>query len=286
MILSGKTPAFEKVLMRDDASLALDTTSAPILDCRYHYHPETELTFIASGVGRVLFGTEPVTFRPGDLALIPPGVPHLYVTLSGKGGMRSHSRVVKFGESLTRCGLLTLPEFRPVAKLLETRCTAVLFENAPGRIAFFDRMEAAEGAERLLTLLEFLIHLSSAPHRLLGGDGEPPSFRRSTRYEPIERAVRYMRQHFREKLTLAMIAEASGMEQESFRRFFRRTVRSGVSEYLIELRLIRAGQLLRETGMGISEIAVESGFRNLSNFNRLFAARRGMTPREYHRVGA
>ena len=99
--------------------------------------------------------------------------------------------------------------------------------------------------------------------------------------EQIERAIRFLQRHFREKITLADVAMATGMEPESFRRFFRRTVRVNVTDYLLELRLGYAEKLLQDTAGSISAIALEAGFRNLSNFNRLFRARRGITPRAY-----
>jgi AraC-like DNA-binding protein len=48
--------------------------------------------------------------------------------------------------------------------------------------------------------------------------------------------------------------------------------------YLNEIRLGRAARLLLETDLRVSDVASESGFTNLSNFNRRFFAWKQMTP--------
>jgi AraC-like DNA-binding protein len=56
-----------------------------------------------------------------------------------------------------------------------------------------------------------------------------------------------------------------------------------VSDYLGRLRIGRACMLLVETEQPISVIAAETGFSNLSNFNRRFLDARHMTPKEFRR---
>ena len=61
---------------------------------------------------------------------------------------------------------------------------------------------------------------------------------------------------------------------------FKETVGVSAMEYLNRLRVKKVCECLLE-GRGISESAFACGFRNLSNFNRLFKATVGVTPREY-----
>ena len=56
--------------------------------------------------------------------------------------------------------------------------------------------------------------------------------------------------------------------------------------YLNELRVGRACHLLRETERPIMQICLDSGFANLSNFNRRFVALKSVTPRDYRKVFA
>ena len=57
--------------------------------------------------------------------------------------------------------------------------------------------------------------------------------------------------------------------------------RMNFSQYLLELRIACACRLLQESKLCISEVAINSGFNNLSNFNRQFLAKIKNTPRSY-----
>ena len=54
-----------------------------------------------------------------------------------------------------------------------------------------------------------------------------------------------------------------------------------LSDYILDIKLGRAGRLLVDTNKTVAEICYECGFNNLSNFNRIFKGKRGYTPREF-----
>jgi transcriptional regulator GlxA family with amidase domain len=57
-----------------------------------------------------------------------------------------------------------------------------------------------------------------------------------------------------------------------------------MTQYVMELRIARARQLLRDSALSISEIAYQCGYENLSNFNRCFRALEDRSPRQYRRA--
>lgn len=270
---------FEKVPSSTETSFVLDSPRGETLDCDYHYHPEMELTYIVSGSGRVLFGTEWTTFAPGEFALIGGNVPHCYVSLPEPGAI-AEVRVIKFNCAFPDNGLFCLPELREVRELFAEAKTAVLFSADLSMGELFDDIRDKSGAERLLLVCSLLCRAVEIPRRILTADGAPPPLKSRER-EPLERAIRFLQLHFNEKITLSDVAAAVHMEQESFRRLFRRRVRMNFSGYLLELRMAMACKLLREGSLPIWEVAAASGFQNLSNFNRLFLARHQQTPRQY-----
>ncbi len=274
---------FEKVTTPEDASIALETVAGSGFHCIYHYHPEWELTYVASGAGRLLIGSELTAFAPGQLALIGANVPHFYAPSPAPGAEAPSLpdlRVIKISHALQASDLLRLPEFQPAARLLAEQPNGMLFSGHPRFAALVPAVFDAEGAERLLGFLRLLLLLAETPGRPLAPEHPPEAVEDSAR---IERALQFIRRRFREKLSLASAGAAVGMDKESFRRFFRRTVRLGFADYVTELRLAHAQRLLARSDRSISEIALDSGFPNLSNFNRQFLRRRGRTPRDYRK---
>ena len=88
---------------------------------------------------------------------------------------------------------------------------------------------------------------------------------------------------YAQPLTVAQMAEGCGCSTSHFMRWFRQMTGSSFTAYLNGRRLTAAAEQLRQSGDSILYIAGEVGFENLSNFNRQFKARYGVTPREYRR---
>lgn len=85
------------------------------------------------------------------------------------------------------------------------------------------------------------------------------------------------------KLTVNSIADECGYSASHFMRWFKEATGTGFIGYLIEYRLNKAARALRNSNVSILEIAQQTGFDNLSNFNRLFKRRFEMTPSQFRR---
>lgn len=102
-------------------------------------------------------------------------------------------------------------------------------------------------------------------------------------YIKLSPAIQYMEEHFKENIPLAVLAQEAHMSVNYFSSLFSQTMNSTVSEYLIRMRLKNACTLLATTGNSILSIALESGFDNISYFNRVFRKAFGVTPGEYRK---
>lgn len=99
----------------------------------------------------------------------------------------------------------------------------------------------------------------------------------------IARAARLIRERHREELSLADIAVSVELSRERLSRLFHETLGITFSEYLTQVRLASARQLLSEGDTPITEVAFESGFQSLSQFNRNFAKHEGRSPSEFRK---
>lgn len=82
------------------------------------------------------------------------------------------------------------------------------------------------------------------------------------------------------------LAHLCGCSARHFNRLFRKHFGTSTRAWQTELRLLKARQLLTHTEEKVIQVALDSGYRNLSLFNFLFKRRFGMTPSDWRRKGA
>lgn len=96
-------------------------------------------------------------------------------------------------------------------------------------------------------------------------------------------ARRYIHQHFSESITLGDIASASSVSETHLIRIFNKYVQTTPMTYLWDLRITQALELLQRTGLSISEIALQCGFKTSYHFSRRIREKTGMTPTEFRK---
>ena len=99
----------------------------------------------------------------------------------------------------------------------------------------------------------------------------------------VRRVVDYIAENYRENITLADLAELVNMSETGLSRLFRNITGMSCIDYVIEYRLSQAMTLLRGTDMPIIEVAYDTGFNNISYFNRTFKRHFNQTPSECRR---
>jgi len=73
------------------------------------------------------------------------------------------------------------------------------------------------------------------------------------------------------------------MSESRFSRYFRKETGNSFTDFVNQIRVSKACQLLTETDKYISTICYEVGFNTVANFNRRFSELRGMTPTEFRK---
>ena len=91
----------------------------------------------------------------------------------------------------------------------------------------------------------------------------------------------YIAKNYMDEIRLNTLADIAGMSPSAFSRFFKLHTGRNLSEYIIEMRLGYASRMLVDTAKSIAEISFQSGFNNLSNFNRIFKKKKGCSPSEF-----
>jgi AraC family transcriptional regulator len=94
-----------------------------------------------------------------------------------------------------------------------------------------------------------------------------------------DRVIDYMRQHLGEKFDLMRLSAIAGFSPQHFVRLFKREFGVTPHDYVLDLRLLKAHQLLREGGRNVSEVAMATGFFDQSHLDRYFRRKFSCTPK-------
>jgi AraC family transcriptional regulator of arabinose operon len=108
---------------------------------------------------------------------------------------------------------------------------------------------------------------------------------RPTRGDPIERAIGYIKEHFRYPVRLRDLMSVSGLSRSHLTTSFKSATGRTVIEFLTDLRMAEARRLLRETHVPIADIAHHVGYEDSSYFARVFHRENLTSPRRFRSAG-
>ena len=99
----------------------------------------------------------------------------------------------------------------------------------------------------------------------------------------IKLILKYIEENYMHKITIADMAELTEFSESHFMRYFKETMGTSFIDYLCNYRLTMASRMLLASESSILSIAEETGFDNLSYFNRTFKKQYSVTPSHYRK---
>lgn len=247
-----------------------------------HWHREMELIYVKKGRGRIQMGMQEFEGKEGDIFVIPPG--NLHAIHRAKGFTMEYENIifevdflgggaadVCAGEYLVplvsgqllspvriSCGENDYEKLKVCLKQMEELCG----EKTVG----FELGVKAAALQLLFLLVKKYPHI----HHSVSPD-----------MEKLKMLLQQIEEKTGENLSVGEMAEFCGWSSSHFMRWFKNMTGSSFTSYVNDRKLASAAENLRRTDNKIVTIAEDAGFGNLSNFNRQFKARYGMTPGEY-----
>lgn len=133
-------------------------------------------------------------------------------------------------------------------------------------------------------LLKLLVMVGREFTRELQKSDSLPAFNRHR--DSIFGAIKHIHRNYNKDLCVEDVAKISMLSQSYFSYLFKSVTAKTFIEYLNDIRISKAMELLKNTNKRVLDICYDVGFNNVNHFNRLFRQKTGITPMVYRRRNA
>lgn len=253
----------------------------------WHAHSEYQLFVVLEGTGTRFIGDNIRPFKPGELVLTGPDLPHLWrndeIYFDRTSDSRADGIVIYFNENFLGDHILEKEEMLSIKLLFSKAMRGLEFYGAPKDevIKLMQGLDHSKGVGSVIRLLTILSILSSTKNynyisskHFEQGYNEHESARLNMVYE-------YVLKNFRNVVSLQAVADLLHMTPTSFSRYFTTKNNKPFSRFIAEIRIKHACEMLTNTDASISQICYECGFNTISNFNKQFKDIMDDTPSGY-----
>ena len=248
-----------------------------------HWHDELEIIYVKSGFLTVNISGENYIGKPGDAFVVSPGNLHFMGSQTGTVdyftflfplkyiAFRSDDMLDdKLIEPLNSGHLMISPEIKDTVK---EQCEQLARVYA----AEIDKSESKITSQirKKIILLQFIHELWKK-----GFIVENDTTGRNTVEKEM---VSYIQQNYMGKILLREFGEQFHLSEKYISRYFKEHFHITLSQYVTYLRLEHAKQMLQETDISVTEVAMQSGYQNISYFIRSFKKTYGVSPLKYRK---
>ncbi len=277
----------EQIDFPGQSTLKINYAKRPYFRHPWHFHEEFQITYVIKGTGKRFVGDQVEPFGPGDLVMLAGNLPHYWrsdeIYYTGNPEYFVHRLTIQFPGDFMKDTFSTYPEFSSIKQLIQRSERGIKFNHSSsdklGKMLV--KLTRIKGFRQVVHFMEILYEMANSP------DTESLA---SERYQPVKndltderlnKIIRFLSTNYYREVPFAEVADIAGMHPVSLCRYFKEKTGKKISEYLNDLRIGFACKLLLESTLQISQICYETGFNNISNFNRNFRRITGMSPKQY-----
>lgn len=259
-------------------SIPLDFPCVPI-----HWHDEIELIVIQKGRGTVLVDFNRYLVSAGDIVVVLPG--HLHsIDQAFEDSMEYENILFRSDLLFSRTeDICTSAYLRP----LITGNLPVDCHIHPGLCYYEEFSHVIQSIDLLCQKRPVGYQLAVKGHLfqlffllLSSQTKKAPSKTERKSLEKIKFIIHYVEEHYSEPITVEQMASLCYYSSSHFMKFFKTHMGVSFIQYLNDYRLTMARRLLATCTYSVLEVAQQTGFENLSYFNRLFKRKYGITPKQ------
>jgi len=272
-----------KIPKVENSSFHLQVDDEPYFYDKLHQHPELQLVWIVKGEGTLIYGDYLGEFLPNEIYLIGSNVPHVFRSkaeyyLPTTPGILA--KTIFFKPELILKGKSIFPELLELEALL-TEADKGLKISSFNSESIIEQLKAvfdSSPVSRLGQVLSLIDQVQKSEYQTLSQ--LPQKSIKENQGRRLDDVFKFTLENYHRPIQLDEVAEVVYMNKAAFCRYFKQHTRKTYLNFLNEIRLQKASELLKNSELSVAQIAYEVGFNNLSNFNRTFKLAKGKTPLE------
>lgn len=270
-------PFIQKLPLDEATSFVAKTFRTPNFEVGWHQHIEYELILFTEGSGMSFIGNHVGEFEAGDIYFLGSNLPH---TFQKSGDQITSAVVVQFRDEL----FIPIPETRSIHLLFEISMHGLKITGSTKQhiTPLVKKLETATGFERILLLGECLRNISESKEYITVSTQEVKQLNPKDK-ECIDRVFQFTIDSFREPISLSQVAGIACMSIPAFCNYFKRSTKKTYIDFLNEIRIGYACNLLIDTKKSVLDICYESGYNTMANFHKQFLKHKQLTPLQYRK---
>ncbi|MDR1357259.1 MAG: AraC family transcriptional regulator [Tannerellaceae bacterium] len=249
-----------------------------------HIHTEFELNYLENANGAIRIVEDSMEeISDLDLILVAGGTSHAYSNHKCKFEDTTEI-TIQFSRSMFD-SLINKRHFKTIKTMFENAAHGLLFSRQT-IIDVRPKLKMISGDvpdsfRNFLLLVEILKNLSiDGAARRLNSSDKIKNFSHLDS-DRLEKIMLFMHENYHRQVTLTHVANLINTSDSSLTRFLKKWTGKTFIDNLNDIRISGAACRLVDTSDSIAEICYKCGYNNLSNFNRAFRKRKGLTPTEY-----
>lgn len=275
-----------KIPKVENSSFHLQVDDEPYFYDKLHQHPELQLVWIVKGEGTLIYGDYLGEFKPNEVYLIGSNVPHVFRSkaeyyLPETPGILS--KAVFFKPDLIVKGKEVFPELSYLETFLIEADRGLKIDSSKTEAIteLMNEVFNSSSASRLGKIFGLIDEIKKSEYQTLSE--LPQKSIKENQGKRLDDVFKFTLENYHRPIQLDEVAEVVHMNKAAFCRYFKQHTRKTYLNFLNEIRLQKATELLKKTDFPIAQIAYEVGFNNLSNFNRTFKLNKSQPPFEYRK---
>lgn len=249
-----------------------------------HHHDALEIILCVENNYKAIVKGQQYLLSAGDILFIPPYQLHELVCSSDGirfiflidirmlRSLKAFQTMIPIFTDAFFCTRKTCPQIYSEVHSQLMKIVDLYFANQP----FWETRIFAQLMETFSTIGQNYFQMAAS------SDDAPPNYKNREHYEKMSALVDYINQNYAENISLEDAASFTGFSKFHFTRLFKQYTNFTFYDYLSHKR-IQEAQILLSTDASVTDIALQTGFNNVTTFSRCFKKFAACSPSEYRK---